>query len=150
MSDNSKLDYEPLGCICAPKGSSAVIYIFAALLIVAGIIVYFAVMPSLAVFAIFAFFAFLSVWAGVATEKSVWYWGEEKFTISRFLEKPHIFYYHEIAQAFAVNECGIVTVVIRMKNGKEYGLSPRLNGSREFLEFLDSKLYNKNAETANV
>lgn len=141
MTDNNNinLDYEPLGCIRSGKEISIAFYVFAGILVIAGIIVNFAVMSSIAVFAVFVFFAALSAFAGVSGAKSAWYWGEEKFTIIRFPSKPITFGYDEIVQIYSVTEGPAVTVMFRMKNGKQYGLSGRLKGVKEFLEHLDSK-----------
>lgn len=148
MTDNnsSKLDYEPLGCICSGKGVTIGLYIFAGVLVIAGIIVNFAVMSSAAVFAVFILLAALSAFSGVAAAKNVWYWGEEKFTIMRFLSKPVTFGYDDIERIYSVTEGPAVTVILRMKNGKEYGLTPSQNGTKEFLEHLASKQDKENSE----
>ncbi|MGN1304590.1 MAG: hypothetical protein ACI4YB_06095 [Oscillospiraceae bacterium] len=141
MTDNnsSKLDYEPLGCICSGKGVTIGLYIFAGVLVIAGIIVNFAVMSSIAVFAVFIFLAVLSAFCGVAAAKNIWYWGEEKFTIMHFLSKPVTFSYDDIERIYSVTEGPAVTILFRMNNGKEYGLTPSQIGTKEFLEYLDSK-----------
>lgn len=140
MADNNKiqLDYEPLGCIRMNKWTGIGFYIFAGVLIIAGIIVNFAVMASAAVFAIFVFFAAFSVFAGVACTKGAWYWGKEKFTIHNFLSKPLTFGYEELDRIYSVTEGPAVTIMFRMKNGKEYGLTPGMTGTKEFLEYLGS------------
>lgn len=145
-NDNSELDYEPLGCICSSKAADAVLYIFAAVIVIAGIIVYFAVMPSVLVFAVFILLAALCVLCGVAAKKNKWYWGAEKFTVMRFLSKTVTFGYDEIDTVYSVTEYPAVTVVIRMKDGKEYGFSAKANGAKEFVEYLSSKQERKDTE----
>lgn len=140
MNDNNvDLDYEPLGCMRSGKEISIVLYVFAGILVIAGIIYNFAVMSSIAILLSFIFFAALSAFAGVSSTKSAWYWGEEKFTIIRFPSKPITFGYNEIVQIYSVTEGPAVTVMFRMKNGKQYGLSGRMKGVKEFLEHIDSK-----------
>lgn len=140
MNDNNvDLDYEPLGCIRSGKEISIVLYVFAGILVIAGIIYNFAVMSSIVLIGSFIFFAALSAFAGVSSAKSAWYWGEEKFTVVRFPSKPLTFGYNEIVQIYSVTEGPAVTVMFRMKNGKQYGLSGRQKGVKEFLEYLDAK-----------
>lgn len=151
MTDNNNinLDYEPLGCIRSGKEISIALYVFAGILVIAGIIYYFAIMSSIVLMASFIFFAALSAFAGVSSAKSAWYWGEEKFTIIRFPSKPITFGYDEIVQIYSVTEGPAVTVMFRMKNGKQYGLSGRLKGVKEFLEHLDSKQKQQKQESAD-
>lgn len=140
MNDNNvNLDYEPLGCICSGKEMSITLYVFAGILVIVGIVVNFAVLSSIAVILVFILFAALSAFAGVSSAKSAWYWGEEKFTVIRFPSKPVTFGYKEIEQIYSVTEGPAVTVMFRMKNGKQYGLSGRQKGVKEFLEHLDTK-----------
>ncbi len=146
MTDNNKLSYEPLGCIRSGKEMSIALYVFAGILVIAGIIVNFAVLSSIAVIAVFVFFALLSAFAGVSSAKSAWYWGEEKFTIIRFPSKPLTFDYNEIEQIYSVTEGPAVTVMFRMKNGKQYGLSGRQKGVKEFLTHIDTKQKQENTD----
>lgn len=140
MNNNSiNLNYEPLGCICSGKSMRIALYVFAAIFAIAGIVVNFAVMSSIVVMAVFIFFAVLLAYAGFADSKSAWYWGEEKFTIVRFPSKPVTFDYNDIAKVFFVREGPAVTIMFRMKNGKQYGLSRGQKGVQEFLVHIDSK-----------
>lgn len=152
MIDNNdiNLDYEPLGSIRSGKEMSIALYIFAGILVIAGIIVNFAVLSSIAVIGVFILFAALSAFAGVSSAKSAWYWGEEKFTIVRFPSKPVTFGYNEIEQIYSVTEGPAVTVMFRMKNGKQYGTSGRQKGMKEFLEYLDSKQKQESTDTDKV
>lgn len=148
MNDNNSinLDYEPLGSLRSGKEISIVLYVFAGILVIAGIIVNFTVLSSIAIILVFIFFAALSVFAGISSAKSAWYWGEEKFTIIRFPSKPLTFSYDEIDKIYFVKEGPAVTVMFRMKNGKEYGTSGRQKGMQEFLEHLDSKQTKENTD----
>ena len=141
MNDSKNIDlgYEPLGCVCYSKGMSIALYIFAAVLVIAGIIVYFAVMPSAAVLAVFVFFAARAVLCGVSFKKSIWYYGEEKFTVTLFLSKSVTYSYDEIERVNIVSEPPAVTIVLCMQNGKEHGFTPNQVGAKEFIALLDAK-----------
>ena len=147
MNDNNiNLDYEPLGTICSSKGVSMGLYIFAGVLVIAGIIVNFTVLPSAMILFIFIAFAVIFALAGVACAKNIWYWGEEKFTINLFLAKPVTFRYDEIVKIYAVREGPFVTVMFRMKNGKEYGVVAGQQGAKEFFAHVDSKQKQESAD----
>lgn len=133
---DSRIDYEPKGCIKSSPAISIGLYIFAGVLIIAGIIVYFAVMPELIVFAVFVFLAVLSVMMGIASAKHAWYWNDEKFTVLQFLAKPATYSFGDIDTVFTVTEGPAVTLMLRMKNGKQFGISMQANGTQAFLEHL--------------
>lgn len=140
MTDNNiNLDYEPLGSIRSGKGVVMGLYIFAGILLIAGLIVNFTVLPSAMILFIFIAFAVIFALGGVAASKGAWYWGEEKFTIANFLSKPITFSYDEIVKIYAVREGPFVTVMFRMKNGKEYGVVAGQQGAKEFFAHVDSK-----------
>lgn len=151
MNDNnygiSELDYEPTGSVgSASKAARPVFYTVAVLFVIAGIIVYFAVIPWVLILVLFVFFAVLFVFLGAAEGKNIWYWGKEKFTVIRFLSKTVTYSYDEIETIFTVNQYPIIMFMLHMKNGKEYGFSTKEKGAEEFIEYLDSIWEKKYAE----
>ncbi len=135
ITDN-RIDYEPKGCIKSNPTVSKGLYIFAGILIIAGVIVNFAVMSDILIILVFVFLAALSAFAGLASAKHAWYWDDEKFSILQLGAKPATYKFNEIDQIYSVTEGPAVTIMIRMKNGKQYGLSPNDNGTKEFLEHI--------------
>lgn len=143
---DSRIDYEAKGCIKSSPAMAMGMYIFAGLLIIAGIIVYFAVMPELFIILIFVFLAALSVLMGISSAKHAWYWDDEKFTVLQFLSKPATYKFSDIDQVYTVTEGPAVTLIIRLKNRKEYGISMSANGTRELLEQLRKVQEQSNSE----
>ena len=133
---DSRIDYEPTGCIKSNPAVAKGLYIFAAILIIAGIIVNFTVMSDILIILVFVFLAALSAFSGLASAKHMWYWNDEKFSVLQLFAKPATYEFNEIDQIYSVTEGPAVTIMLRMKNGKQYGLSPNNNGTREFLEHL--------------
>ncbi|MGN1417641.1 MAG: hypothetical protein ACI4XF_12405 [Oscillospiraceae bacterium] len=133
---DSRIDYEAIGCIRSSSAAAIGMYIFAGVLIIAGIIVYFAVIPEILVFPVFVFLAALSVLMGLSAAKHMWYWGIDRFTIIQLFSKPATFSYREIDQVFTVTEGPAVTLIVRMLNGKEYGVSLHADGAQAFLDHL--------------
>ncbi len=144
---DSRIDYEPKGCIKSNPAVSKGLYIFAAILIIAGIIVNFTVMSDILIILVFVVLAALSAFAGFASAKHVWYWNDEKFSVLQLGAKPATYNFSEIDQIYSVTEGPAVTIMLRMKNGKQYGLSPNSNGTKEFLEHL--KAIQENTQSAN-
>ena len=133
---DSRIDYEPKGSISSGAAVPIVLYIVAAALLIAGIIVYFAVIPEIAVLGVFVILAVFSAFAGFAASKNIWYWGEEKVTIIRLFSKPVTFTYSDIENVYTVTEGPAVTLMLRLKNGKQYGVSMNENGTKEFVDQL--------------
>lgn len=135
---DSRIDYVAKGCIKSSPATPIGMYIFAGVLIIAGIIVYFAVMPEILVFLVFVFLAALSVLMGLSAAKHAWFWGEDRFTIIQLFSKPATYSYGEIDQVYTVTEGPAVTLILRMMNGKELGISLHAAGAQEFLDYLRS------------
>ena len=132
---DSRIDYEAMGCIKSNPANSVGLYIFAGVLIIAGIIVYFAVMPEMLVFLIFVFLAVLSALTGAASAKLAWFWDDEKFTVCQFLAKPVTYSYRDIGQIYV----SVQGITLEMRNGKQYVISRHDKGSEEFLLKLKAK-----------
>lgn len=141
MNDSKDIDlgYEPLGSMHYSKVMSIVSYIIAAALVAAGIIVYFAVEPSAVVLAVFILCAAAAALCGFGFKTSMWYYGEEKFTVMLFASKHVTYSYDEIEHVDIVSEPPAVTIVLRMQNGKEHGFTPNQVGAKEFIALLDEK-----------
>lgn len=135
---DSRIDYVAKGCIKSSPATPIGMYIFAGVLIIAGIIVYFAVMPEILVFLVFVFLAALSVLMGLSAAKHAWFWGEDRFTIIQLFSKPATYSYGEIDQVYTVTEGPAVTLILRMMNGKELGISLHAASAQEFLDYLRS------------
>ena len=135
---DSRIDYEPKGCISAGAAAPIVLYVVAAAFLIVGIIFYFAVMPEIAVFGVFVLFAVLSGLCGLAVAKRIWYWGEEKVTVMMLFSKPVTFSYSDIENIYTVTEGPAVTLMLRLRNGKQYGISMNANGTKEFVEHLNA------------
>ncbi len=142
---DSRIGYEAKGSITSSPAVAVTAYVFAGVLIIAGIIVYFAVIPEPLVIAAFVFLAALSVLMGLAAAKHAWYWDDEKFSVLQLFSKPKTYKFSEIASVYTVTEGPAVTLILRMQDGKEFGISLRAKGTREFVEQLDS-IQRKNAE----
>lgn len=133
---DSRIDYEAKGSIKSSPAAAIGLYIFAGVLIIAGIIVYFAVISEVLIIPVFVFLAALSALMGLASAKHMWYWGEEKFTVMQLFAKPATFSYSETDQVYTVTEGPAVTLMLRLNNGKQYGVSMRADGTQEFFEHL--------------
>mgnify|MGYP003295070665 CR=1 FL=1 len=141
MTDNnieSKLGYSPKGSITPNPSLKIVMYVFAVLLLIAGIIVYFTVMPEILIIISFVFFAILSWFCGFAFSRSAWYWNEEKFSITQLSGNMKDYNFSDIEKIYSVTEGPAVTVMIRMKNGKENGISLNANGTKELIEQIQA------------
>ncbi len=141
MNDNnieSKLGYTPKGSIKPNPSLKIVMYVFAVLLLIAGIIVYFTVMSEILIIISFVFFALLSWLCGFAFSRSAWYWNEEKFSITQFSGKMKSYNFSDVERVYSVTEGPAVTVMIRMKDGKEHGISLYANGTKELLEQIQA------------
>lgn len=142
---DSRIDYEAKGCIKSGPATEIVMYVFAGLLIIAGIIVYFAVMQEIAVLAVFVFLAALAAFMGISAKKHAWFWDDEKFTICQLFSKPKTYSFNDIENVFTVTEGPAVTLMLRLKNGKQIGISMNENGTREFVEQLGAVMQQRQA-----
>lgn len=137
MNDNnmeSKLGYSPLGSIKPAPSLKIAMYVIAALLLISGVIAYFAIVPEILVIVIFVLFALISWLCGLAFSRSAWYWNDKQLSITQLSGEIQSYDFYDIEKIYTVSEYPANIVIFLMKNGEEPGISLGADGAKELLE----------------